>query len=193
MAEIYISVDIETDGPIPGPNSMLSFGAAAFLEDGTLVDTYEANLELLPNAEPDLDTMKWWRTQLKAWEACRKNKREPSGVMPEFVEWVESLKDKVNDKKTRPVFVGAPAGFDFNFMYWYMIRFANYSPFSFSALDVKTFAMATLGCDYRKATKRNFPKRWFGKKRHTHVAIDDAIEQGEMFINILRESRHGKS
>ena len=44
MKEIYISVDIETDGPIPGPNSMLSFGAAAFSDDGKLVDTHSANL-----------------------------------------------------------------------------------------------------------------------------------------------------
>ena len=30
MAEIYVSTDIEADGPIPGPNSMLSFGSAAY-------------------------------------------------------------------------------------------------------------------------------------------------------------------
>jgi hypothetical protein len=29
MQEIYISTDIEADGPIPGPHSMLSIGAAA--------------------------------------------------------------------------------------------------------------------------------------------------------------------
>jgi hypothetical protein len=28
--EIYVSTDIEADGPIPGPNSMLSFGSAAY-------------------------------------------------------------------------------------------------------------------------------------------------------------------
>jgi hypothetical protein len=27
--EIYVSTDVEVDGPIPGPNSMLSFGSAA--------------------------------------------------------------------------------------------------------------------------------------------------------------------
>jgi len=191
MAEIYISVDIETNGPIPGSNSMLSFGAAAFY-DGELIDTYEANLNTLPTAEEDVGTMIWWKTQPTAWEACTKDPREPKDVMPEFVEWVESLSAKANNVKARPVFVGYPTGFDFTFMYWYLIEFVKKSPFSFSALDIKTMAMTVLGCDFRKATKRNFPKRWFGKKRHTHVAIDDAIEQGEMFINILRESRHGK-
>ena len=28
MAEIYVSTDVEADGPIPGPHSMLSFGSA---------------------------------------------------------------------------------------------------------------------------------------------------------------------
>jgi hypothetical protein len=37
MPEIYVSTDVESDGPIPGPHSMLSFGSAAFLEDKTLV------------------------------------------------------------------------------------------------------------------------------------------------------------
>lgn len=31
--EIYVSTDIEADGPIPGQNSMLSFGSAAYTDD----------------------------------------------------------------------------------------------------------------------------------------------------------------
>ena len=63
------------------------------------------------------------------------------------------------------------------------------SPFSFSALDIKTMAMTVLKTEFRDTTKRRFPKGWFGKSRHTHVAVDDAIEQGELFCNILKEVR----
>lgn len=38
--EIYVSTDVETDGPIPGPHSMLSLGSAAYLLDKTLVRTF---------------------------------------------------------------------------------------------------------------------------------------------------------
>lgn len=31
--EIYVSTDVEADGLIPGPHSMLSFGSAAYLAD----------------------------------------------------------------------------------------------------------------------------------------------------------------
>ena len=33
IEEIYVSTDVEADGPIPGQNSMLSFGSAAYLAD----------------------------------------------------------------------------------------------------------------------------------------------------------------
>ena len=44
MPEIYVSTDVEADGPIPGPNSMLSFGSAAYAADKTLIGTFSANL-----------------------------------------------------------------------------------------------------------------------------------------------------
>jgi hypothetical protein len=52
---------------------------------------------------------------------------------------------------------------------------------------MKTLAMALLKKDYRDSTKRNMPKRWFDEFPHTHVALDDAIEQGALFCNTLRE------
>ena len=48
--EIYVSTDIEADGPIPGPHSMLSFASAAYTEDKQLIGTFSANLETLPGA-----------------------------------------------------------------------------------------------------------------------------------------------
>lgn len=178
--EIYVSTDVESDGPIPGPHSLLSFGSAAYLADKTLVSTFEANLELLPGASGHPSTMEWWEQQPEAWEACRADTRPPEVVMPEYFAWVKSLPGK-------PVFVAYPAGFDFMFVYWYLMRFAGESPFSHSALDMKTLAMALLRRPYRESTKRNMPKRWFDDHPHTHKALDDAIEQGTLFCNMLEE------
>ena len=57
--EIYVSTDVETDGPIPGPHSMLSLGSAAYLPDKTLVSTFSAILELPPGASGHPRTMEW--------------------------------------------------------------------------------------------------------------------------------------
>ncbi|WP_045746261.1 3'-5' exoribonuclease domain-containing protein [Actinoplanes rectilineatus] len=178
--EIYVSTDVETDGPIPGPHSMLSFGSAAFTADGRLAATFSANLQTLPDAAGHPDTMAWWETQPEAWAACRADTEHPESVMVRYRSWLEELPG-------RPVFVGYPAAFDFMFVYWYLIRFAGSSPFAHSALDLKTYAMALLGTDYRATVKRAMPRRWFGAARHTHVALDDAIEQGELFCAMLAE------
>jgi len=177
-SEIYVSTDVETDGPIPGINSMLSFGSAAYLKDKTLLSTFSANLELLDGAAPNAKTMEWWQTQPDAWNACRENLLEPESAMNNYLKWLKELPG-------RPVFVGYPVAFDFLFVYWYLIRFTGESPFSHSALDIKTYAMALLKKPYRDSTKRNMPKEWFDKLPHTHLALDDAIEQGALFCNML--------
>lgn len=180
MAEIYVSTDVETDGPIPGPHSMLSFGSAAYLADKTLVDTFSANLETLEGATGHPATMKWWQSQPVAWEACRKDLQEPAVAMEAYLKWLKALPG-------RPVFVSYPVAFDFMFVCWYLHRFTGENPFSHSALDIKTMAMIMLGKEYRQSTKRNMPRHWFDDLPHTHLALDDAIEQGALFCNMLQE------
>jgi hypothetical protein len=148
MKEIYISTDVETDGPIPGPHSMLSFGSAAYDADKTLISTFSANLDTLPGAAADPKTAAWWQTQPEAWAACRTNLEAPEAAMQRYVAWIKTLPG-------RPVFVAYPAGFDFLFVYWYLIRFTGASPFSHSALDIKSYAMAMLKTGYRDSTKGN--------------------------------------
>jgi len=180
MTEIYVSTDVETDGPIPGPHSMLSFGSAAYLADKTLLSTFSANLETLPGAAGHPKTIAWWKSHPQAWDACRTNPQPPEVVMKRYVLWLKELPGK-------PVFVAYPAAFDFMFMYWYLIRFTGESPFSHSALDIKTYAMALLKKNYRDSTKQHMPKHWFDERPHTHLALDDAIEQGALFCNMLAE------
>lgn len=181
MAEVYVSTDIETDGPIPGPNSMLSLASAAYLRDQTLVGTFTVNLKTLPGASADPKTMEWWRSQPEAWEATQINPKKPSDAMQNYIAWLKSLPGI-------PVFVAYPAGFDFLFVYWYLIRFVGESPFSYSALDIKTYAMAMLKTEYTQAGKRNMPKHWFDTLPHSHLALNDAIEQGALFCNMLAEN-----
>lgn len=183
--ELYISTDIEADGPIPGPHSMLSFASVAFDDDGHELGSFSRNLVTLPGAAGAAETMKWWATQPDAWQACRDGVVEPAVAMADYVTWLDALPGK-------PVFVGYPVAFDFLFVHWYLHRFVGRSPFSHSALDMKTLAMALLGAPhrYRDATKRNMPRRWFPPDlKHSHVALDDAREQGQLFCAMMRELR----
>jgi hypothetical protein len=181
MSEIYISTDVETDGPIPGPHSMLSFASAAYRPEKDLVGTFSANLQTLEGATAHPQTMLFWEKNPEAYQATRTNPEHPQAALGRYVEWLKSLPGK-------PIFVAYPVGFDFLFVYWYLMRFVGESPFSFSALDIKTYAMALLKSEYREASKRNMPQRWFDEHPHTHVALDDAIEQGALFCNMLAEN-----
>jgi hypothetical protein len=182
MQEIYVSTDVEADGPIPGPHSMISFGSAAFTAEGALVSTFSANLELLEGATGHPETMAWWSKHQEAWARARRALQTPAVAMQKYVAWLKELPGK-------PVFVGYPVAYDFLFVYWYLIRFVGESPFSHSALDIKTYAMAVLGLPYWESTKSNMPKRWFSGSPHMHVALDDAIEQGQLFCKMLAERR----
>lgn len=183
--EIYVSTDIEADGPIPGPHSMLSLASAAYLADRTLLGTYTANLETLPGAGPDERTMAWWQGFPEAWAACRQDTRAPEQVMREYLDWLKQLRGRL-------VFVGWPATWDFMWVYWYLVRFTGERPFRENALDVRSYAMGMRKTEFRQTSRTYLPKRWFDEKMpHTHVALDDAREQGTMFLNMHTENLKG--
>lgn len=179
--EIYVSVDIEADGPIPGPHSMLSIGAVAYRVDGENLGEFSANLETLPESTPHPAMVEWWRQFPEAWQAHRQDPRPPGEVMNEFADWLERLPGK-------PIFVAWPASWDFMWVYWYLIRFTGRRPFSEHGIDVRSYAMGMRRQTFGRSSKNFLPKRWFSPKPHTHIALEDAREQGELFMAMLKEN-----
>ena len=179
----YISIDVETDGPIPGENSMLSLGAVAFGETTLLpIGRLQLNPKRLEGAKQHPETMQWWAHNQKAYNAATKDPGDPSATMHYFYSWVKAFPN--------PIAVVYPAAFDFMFVYWYLMKFVGVNPFNEGApscIDLKTFAMALLGKSYKEASKRHWRKGWVQPKgSHTHLAVDDAEEQGLSFIAMLR-------
>jgi hypothetical protein len=184
--EIYVSTDVEADGPIPGPHSMLSIASAAYKADKTLIGTFTVNLLPLPNASPDPRTMEWWKQFPDAWNKCHENAREPEVAMREYLSWLKQLPGQ-------PIFVGWPACWDFMWVYWYLVRYTQERPFKEVALDIRSYAMGMRKVDFQRTTRTYLPKRWFEPTlEHTHVALDDALEQGNVFCNMLAENLSGE-
>lgn len=181
---VYVSTDVEADGPIPGDYSMLSLGSVAFDATGEVMDQFQVNLECLPEACQCPMTMRWWSRQPKAWAACRTDLCDPAEAMATYSQWLRQLPGV-------PTFVGYPASYDFMFVHWYLIHFTGKDPFGFSALDLKSYAAALLNVPFRDVAKKTMPKSWFGPERHTHQALDDALEQGRMFMRMLRNDSKG--
>ena len=147
IGEIYVSTDVETDGPIPGVYSMLSIGSAAYLADKTLVARLHGEPRNAARRGQHPDTMEWWKTQPEAWEASPQDPQPPEQAMRDYLAWLKALPGE-------PVFVAYPAAFDFMFVCWYLNRFTGENPFGWQALDIKTYAMALLGTDFLDTVKR---------------------------------------
>ncbi len=181
--EIYVAVDVGTDGPVPGTNSMLSLGSAAYRADKTLVSTFSANLDLLPGAVANPATLRWWMTEPGAWAESRYDPEPPLAVMRRYDTWLAELPGK-------PVFVAYPLTFDWGFVSWYLERFVGTNRFGLQGIDIRSYAMGIMrskGFDDSQAD--HWPERWFSDNLpYDHTALHDALAQGAVFCNILAEA-----
>ena len=138
LSEIYIGVDVEADGPIPGMYSMLSLGMA-------VVDHPDLNFytEIKPISEDfdpkALEVSGLDRERLIAKAPCAES------AMREAANWINKLR-----KIGRPVFLAAPAVWDGMFVHWYFIRFLGKSPFGATGagIDLRSYWMGVTGCEW---------------------------------------------
>ncbi len=163
---------------------MLSFGIAAFTLEKALVGTFTRNLDTLADAQVDERTRLWWALPENA-EAYRKSREDcvaPARAMIDCKTWIDSMR-----RFGKPIVCGAPSGFDFTFIYYYFQRELGESPIGFASLDLRSYAAAALKRQYKQVGKRQYPPEWIDANLpHTHVALDDAVEQGCILINMIR-------
>jgi hypothetical protein len=169
--EVYISVDIESDGPIPGPFSMVSIGASAacykmsngfvapLMIDEPANQFYAEIKPISENWQPDALAVSGFSR-----EYIMENGREAVEVMNEFVAWVESI--RARPSVTGVVFAAYPLGFDWMFTYWYLVNFAEKgSPFGHSKhIDMKTLYAAKSDKLIGHSVKNRMPKSLMSKR-----------------------------
>lgn len=192
ISPIFVVTDIESDGPTPLHNSMLSFASVAIEADGTRHGEFEAQLLQRPDRTANETTMAWWATQPEAWAATTANAEEPSVVMPRFADWVEGLPGP-------KVFVSAPMVFDGLWMDHYLDEYAGTrvlsGPFKtrqiFRGGGVCLYTMAgTLrGAPYMDWGMSKLPAEFYGHIAHTHKAIDDARGFANVLVELFKISR----
>jgi hypothetical protein len=184
--EVYFSADVETDGPIPGPFSMLSFAfvyAGAY--DGTTFykpPAYERAFyaELKPISDQfeqeALDVNGLDRSYLAA------HGQEPAAAMTGAAKWVADMAGM-----GAPVIVAYPLSFDWSWLHWYFVNFSEHgSPFGHSrGFDIKTAIAVKLGRMVSSSGRSRIPEAVRSQFAHTHHALDDAVEQAEIFSNIF--------
>ncbi len=183
--DVYFSADVETDGPIPGPYSMLSFALVpAGVFDGRRYqrpanydDVFYAQLKPISERfDPEALAVNGLDR-----EALINTGGDPATVMREASEWVSRC-----SPNGTPVLVAYPLSFDWSWLYWYFVRFHGSSPFKHSrCYDIKT-AVAVKGFQtVTRSGRAGLPAELQSKRPHTHHAVDDAIAQAEIFSNVF--------
>jgi ribonuclease T len=168
--EIFISVDVETAGPIPGEYSLLTIGACD-------VDNPERTFccDLRPinrNADP-----KALEISGLSLEHLDRTGLLPHVAMERLDAWVR--KDSAGDG--RLVFVGLNAPFDWSFVNYYFHRFLGRNPFGFAALDIKAYFMGATGCRWADTRSSHMAERLKPRRSADHQALHDAQYQAELF------------
>jgi DNA polymerase III epsilon subunit-like protein len=180
MREIFISVDVEAAGPLPPTFSMLSLGAVNVdnPDETFYVELKPVNDASVPGA------MKVVGRKL---DDFAQSGRHPKEAMQDFADWIASIA-----KDGRPVFVGFNATFDWSFVNFYFQHFIGENPFGIGGIDIKSYYMGLSGCAWEDTRSSRIPTKYKDTShKHTHNALDDALEQAEMFKRMQQKAvRH---
>jgi hypothetical protein len=184
--DVYISADVETDGPIPGPFSMLSFALVyAGAYDGTTFfrpPSYERTF--YAELKPISDGFEQEALDVNGLDRARLSieGEHPEIAMTRAASWV---RDQAGIGS--PVIVAYPLSFDWSWLYWYFVQYSKTgSPFGYSrGFDIKTAIAVKLGRMVSGSGRSRIPEAVKSNRPHTHHALDDAMEQAEIFSNVF--------
>ncbi|GAA3981744.1 hypothetical protein GCM10023085_75080 [Actinomadura viridis] len=186
LPELYIAVDVEADGPIPGPYSMISLGMAVVGRPGLTFYT-----ELRPISDDFVPAA----LAVSGLDRDRLLREAPAAedAMAAAAKWINGLR-----RIGRPVFLAGPAVFDGMFVHWYFHRFLGKSPFSASGagIDLRSYWMGLQGCEWAGSRKSVIKQRLeLTGVPHTHHAGEDAAELAAVFEAVLasREAPPGEA
>lgn len=184
--DCYFSADVETDGPIPGPFSMLSFalvlagrfGGDRYERAPTSAPTFYAELRPI-SGEFDAEAL---RVNGLDRDRLQREGLEPAEAMSRAAEWIRE-----QSKGATPILVAYPLSFDWAWLYWYFTRFSKTgSPFNHSrCFDLKTAFSVKARSPVCASGRDRLPPELRSQRAHTHNALDDAMEQAEIFARLF--------
>ncbi|MCE9941280.1 3'-5' exonuclease [Serratia liquefaciens] len=170
LSELYISVDIETTGPIPSIYDLISIGAC-------IVGNTSENFSCLIKPQGGkVDNEALAVTGLKL-EDLTTGGHEITRALMDFKEWLARISS--DDKKI--VFVGFNAAFDWSFINYAFIKYCGNNPFGFTALDIKSYYMGKFGTLWQETKSSIIDIKLKTYNTAKHDALQDAIYQAEIF------------
>jgi ribonuclease T len=178
LTETYISVDVETAGPVPGLYALLSIGACLVEDPST-----SFYIELQPDF-PDY-TPEAIAIHGLSLAALRETGVPPKEAIQAFAAWVH----QVAPEGMRVVFVAFNAPFDWMFINSYFYRYLGYNPFGYSALDIKAYFMGQTGVTWGETSMKHISSHFLDEMHLLHNALNDAQDQAQIFQRMLAQAQ----
>ncbi len=189
---LYVSVDVEASGHIPGIHNLVSIGATPVRETGgrfeMLEDFYVELKPVFPGFSPEAMAVHGIPR-----EHLEKNGLEPAAAMSAFREFVIGVHGGGIPK---PVFVGHNAAFDWAYINFYFAHMGVRNPFNIFPMDIKALSMARLAIPWARARKtylKQALKLEDIDEKLRHRADYDARYQARMFTGIMKLIFNGSS
>ncbi len=167
--EVFISIDVETAGPIPAKYSMLMLGAC-------VVDQPHITFKRQFKPESSEYVPEALKVSGLSMAELLVSGQDPKTAMEEFATWVA---EQVGD--ATPVFVGLNAAFDWSFVNYYFHRYLGHNPFGFAPLDIKSMFFGVFASSWRDTRSSHMVRVLNPEKLGNHDALADAIAQAQLF------------
>ena len=160
-----VVVDVESDGPIQGENSMVCFGAV-IVEEGLTKTFYGKLKPISNNYNPEaLEISGFSRKEHEQFD-------DPQEVMIKFDEW---LSLNLNGKK--PVLISDNNGYDAAWINWYFHKYLGHNPFGWTSRRI-----GDIFCGYKNDMFAKW--KYLRDTTHTHNPVDDAKGNAEAILKM---------
>lgn len=162
----YIVVDCESDGPIPGKYSLVSFGAV--IVDKGLSRTFYGETRPISDI---------WVPEALAVSGVTREAHlkfdDPAKVFEDFKKWINE------NTKGRPIFISDNLAYDWQWINWYFHMYTDGNPFGYSGRRIGDLYAGFVNDTY---------VRWkhLRKTKHTHHPVDDARGNAEALLEMQK-------
>ena len=165
----YFSVDVEADGPVPGPYSLVCFGAV-LVKDGFNDTFYGTTKPISANHIPEaLAISGFSRQEHEKFD-------DPRETFLKFRAWLTA----VNAPGTSMIFITDNLAFDWQWINYYFHVYGDGNPFGFSGRRIGDM-YAGLVKDPRKPWKKELRTT-----KHDHNPVNDAKGNAEAIL-VMRD------
>lgn len=166
----YIVVDVESDGPLLGVNSMVCFGAVLVDKEGKFDKTFygqTAPISSIYNPEA-LAISSFSREE-------HKNFDDPVHTMQDFQLWLSEF--------NKPTLVSDNNGYDASWINYYFHRFVGSNPFGWSSRRI-----GDMFCGFMNDGKYQWKKHRDNEKYpHNHNPLSDAKGNAEALLYLVNQ------